>query len=321
MDTTIVVVPRERFSATRASLESIYEHTRHPFELVYVDGGSPDRIKAYLSRASRERGFALVRSSCILTPNEARNLGVSHVDTRYVVFLDNDVTVSPGWLERLVTCAEETSADIVGPLYLIGPAGTDQIHMAGGDLWFEGELEGRRAFHEKHRHNWRPVGEVADRLRREPVDYVEFHCLLARRDLFDRIGPLDESFMSSHEHIDLCLSVSEAGGKVVFEPESVVTYSPPQRFEQGDRAFYLLRWSEDWNDRSLKHFAEKWNVDPASLDGARRWLEGHRRRAYLGPFKGLDSLLAPVWTRKVAQRRAEAFPIDDDADMESAAAR
>lgn len=40
-EVTIVVSPRERFSYTRESLESIYEHTKAPFKLVYVDGGSP----------------------------------------------------------------------------------------------------------------------------------------------------------------------------------------------------------------------------------------------------------------------------------------
>ena len=38
---TIVIVPRERFSLTRRNLESIYDCADAPFELVYVDGGSP----------------------------------------------------------------------------------------------------------------------------------------------------------------------------------------------------------------------------------------------------------------------------------------
>ena len=38
---TIVVSPRERFSATKESLESIYQHTKIPFKLIYVAGNSP----------------------------------------------------------------------------------------------------------------------------------------------------------------------------------------------------------------------------------------------------------------------------------------
>src|SRR5262249_24309080 len=46
-DVTIVVVPRERFSFARASLEALYRHTDPPFHLVYVDGGSPRRVRRY----------------------------------------------------------------------------------------------------------------------------------------------------------------------------------------------------------------------------------------------------------------------------------
>lgn len=63
---TIVVSPRERFNHTRQSLESIYEHTEFPFELIYIDGGSPENIKSYLQQAASERGFELIRTDYYL---------------------------------------------------------------------------------------------------------------------------------------------------------------------------------------------------------------------------------------------------------------
>ena len=88
---TIVVSPRERFSCTRESLESIYERTQEPFKLVYVDGNSPGSTKRYLQQQAQEKNFHLVRTDYYLAPNHARNIGLSHVDTKYVVFADNDV--------------------------------------------------------------------------------------------------------------------------------------------------------------------------------------------------------------------------------------
>jgi GT2 family glycosyltransferase len=114
---TVAVVQRDRFSPTRAALERLYEVTEPPFRLIYVDGGSPQRVRAYLTDQARQRGFHLLRRDSYLSPNEARNLALRHVDTRYVVFLDNDVLVTPGWLEALVRCAEETGAWTVGPFY------------------------------------------------------------------------------------------------------------------------------------------------------------------------------------------------------------
>jgi hypothetical protein len=42
-----VVVPRERFSLTRRSLESLCTHTPGAFSLIYVDGGAPPGSGAF----------------------------------------------------------------------------------------------------------------------------------------------------------------------------------------------------------------------------------------------------------------------------------
>ncbi len=67
---TIVVVPRERFSCTRASLESIYHYTEIPFKLVYVDGNSPVKVRSYLEDQAQTRNFQLIRTDYYLYPNQ-----------------------------------------------------------------------------------------------------------------------------------------------------------------------------------------------------------------------------------------------------------
>jgi hypothetical protein len=68
---TLVVVPRERFSCTQESLESIYEHTEFPFKLVYVDGNSPAKVQRYLEPKRKPRTlklFGLITTSPLITP-------------------------------------------------------------------------------------------------------------------------------------------------------------------------------------------------------------------------------------------------------------
>ena len=112
---TLIIVPRERFSYTRESLESIYRDTKYPFDLVYVDGNSPEHIKNYLAQKADEKQFKLIRTEHYLSPNQARNIGLQHVreETDYVGFVDNDIHVTPGWMEKLVNCAEEELAAVV----------------------------------------------------------------------------------------------------------------------------------------------------------------------------------------------------------------
>ncbi|HYL29070.1 MAG TPA: glycosyltransferase family 2 protein [Gemmatimonadales bacterium] len=290
---TIVVVPREQFSKAEASLESIYATTPPPFDLVYVDGNSPPALRDFLAAQAAARGFTLLRAERYLTSNEARNLALPHVRTPYVAFVDNDVFVTPGWLDALLRCAEETGAWAVGPLYCYGTDGSSGepwlIHTAGADLKII--EEGGRRLHEEHRHVLRPVAEVLPQLHREPIDLVEFHCMLVRREAFDRTGPLDERLLSFMDHMDFCMAVRRAGGAVYFEPEAVVTHLAPPPFAGIDIPYFLLRWSDAWLHESARYFAAKHGLRPdADLEGHVWFRNGHRRRLVGGLRRRIRAL-------------------------------
>lgn len=275
---TLVVVPRERFGVTRRALEAVYANTAEAFHLVYVDGGSPAPIRRYLAREAEARGFTLVRADHYLTPNQARNLGLRHVRTPYVVFIDNDAVPSPGWLGKLLECARTTGAWLVGPLYLIGEPGREEIHMAAGDAHIE-EWRGGRRFVERHRFAGKRTAEVRHNLRRIPCEQVEFHCMLVRTETFEQLGPLDEELRSVCEHSDLCLLVRQHGHEVYFEPDSAVTYVTTGRFRWSDYRFFFRRWSDSWNEVSIRRFREKWALHPddPGTKSVERWATAHRR--------------------------------------------
>ena len=291
---TIVVVPREQFSKARASLESLYAATSTPFALVYVDGNSPPRLRQYLAEQAAARRFTLLRTERYLTSNEARNLGVRQVRTKYVAFVDNDVIVQPGWLEALLRCAEETGAWVVGPLYCYGRDGSgspDIVHTAGADLRIVDD--GERHLHEKHRHVNRPVAEVRSQLRREPIDLVEFHCMLVRRSALDQLGALDEKLLSFFDHVDFCLAAHDAGGAIYFEPDALVTHLAPPPFAWVDVPHFLLRWSDAWLRSSLRHFAGKHRLNLADREFQNHvWFRNdHRRRLVTGLRQRIRKLL------------------------------
>ncbi|GET37217.1 glycosyltransferase family 2 protein [Microseira wollei] len=257
---TIVVVPRERFSCVEDSLNSIYEHKEIPFKLVYVDGNAPEKVRDYLSQQAPVKNFQIVRTNYYLSPNQARNLGLAQAHTKYVAFIDNDVIVSPGWLKALVDCAEETNATIVGPLMCQHKPLHEIIHFAGGESHIWVDNTGRRRLREKMYKQGKRVADVRHTLQRTQTELSEFHCVLVRRDIFDRVGLLDEAMLNTKEHLDFCMSVTEAGGTIYFEPASLVTYVPGPPLEWTDLPFYMLRWSDAWTLASLHRLRDKWNL-------------------------------------------------------------
>jgi GT2 family glycosyltransferase len=320
--TTIAVVPREVYSITPAMLETLLRNTPEPRRIVLVDGGSPRTVRRRLERLARERDFTFVHRDAVMTSNEARNQAMRHVDTEYVCFLDNDTFVDPGWLDGLERCADETGASLVCAAVLWGRRQRWEVHYAGGRcrIVTDGDT---RCLDEHNTHMHRPVSALAE-LTRSRTEYVEHHCLLARVDVLRQIGPFDEALVAAREHSTLSLQVTALGGEIWLEPSVVVRYPWPKRNRPADYRFYLPRWSDEWAERSFRHFNETWRLTDLTIDDIFR--EGHRERrleqehlqengrwAWARAItrrgrRGLDRILTPLAVKACDRRRDRTGP-------------
>src|SRR5205085_5527477 len=126
------------------------------------------------------------------------NQALARASGRYVVFLNNDTVLTPGWLDGLVRCAlhDWPHVGLVGPV----TNGAPEPQGVAADYRDLADLEPfaarrRRAF----------AGRVL------PVKRLTGFCLLARREVLDRLGPLDERYgVGFFEDDDLCLRAREA---------------------------------------------------------------------------------------------------------------
>ncbi|MEA5466826.1 glycosyltransferase family 2 protein [Leptothoe sp. PORK10 BA2] len=318
---TIIVVPRERFQFTQKSLESLYKNTQHPFHLIYIDNNSPEHIQRYLEQQSAEKGFERVRSPYYLSPNQARNAGLRRVKTPYVVFVDNDIVFAPGWLSALMTCSQETGAAVVGSLVCQYEPIHTIVHCVGGDymepsqyaMFARGENgpkgtltnAGQWTIEEKTYFQDCPIAEVKDQLQRKTVGFIEFHAMLVRTDLFNRIGLLDEGFCCTKEYLDFCMTATRLGELIYLEPASIVTFlthPPAPTMELSDLPYFMLRWSDEWERASLKHFQKKWNLADSKYFQKRYKKLGQRRhKELIKPLVAQFSFLsdpAKTWLEK-----------------------
>jgi GT2 family glycosyltransferase len=296
---TIVVVPRERFSVARRALEALFAHTQPPFDLVYVDGGSPRRLQRWLRDQSVARGFRLVRSDAYLAPNAARAIGLAGVATDYTVIIDNDVVVTPGWLEPLVRCADETSAWAVNPMHAEEDG---RVHAAGAFLRID-ETPSGRVLTELHRQLGEPLSAVRTSFVREQCDLLEYHCMLVRTEAFRRCGALDPRIVGTRDPMDACLSMRAAGGTLWFEPASTVVFVQPPPMAWSDYPYFLLRWSEAWTEGTLAYFERKWGARPQPLHY--EFLRKQRRIALYRVRRPLERALGVDAAERVVRRLVE----------------
>ena len=273
----MVVVPREGFRPAPSCLRRLLQSTSAPFHLVYVDGGSPRLVSRRLAKLVRTGGGILIRSDRYLRPTHARNLGFREVGTRYVVFLDNDVSITPGWLQALLQCAEETGAAYVSPLISIGSADPPVVHVAGGENRIVKEGDAHRLI-ERYAEAGRSLPEVLGEVGRRRTTMAEFHAMLVRTEVVRRLGGLDESCSTAFEHNDLCLSIAALGGTGWMEPRSIVHYLLDSAGAPMNFAYHLLRWSRAWIDESVEAFCTKWQLRPDDACLTRDLEAVHSRR-------------------------------------------
>jgi GT2 family glycosyltransferase len=254
---TVVIPCRERYQLTEMMIEELVRNTRMPARLLYADTGDPDWLRAKIADRSQEWGLEVIRLDECLWPTQARRQIVDLIDTKYAVFIDNDVLVRPGWLEHLYECAEQTGAGIVGPLYLWGKdAHSDVIHMAGGALdWQRGDGGDDVAMIGTHRCAGARLGQVM--LRREECDFVEFHCLMMRCEVFRAPGIFDETIVCVHEHIQASLVARELGYTTFLEPAAQVNYLAFFPYLLADLSNFRWRWSLEAGEASIRGFVKR----------------------------------------------------------------
>jgi len=71
---------------------------------------------------------------------------------------------------------------------------------------------------------YRPRSLAPMRLDPFPVDWAQGACLLVRRKVFERVGPLDERFFLYCEEVDLCRRAAGAGWRTYYVPAARVRH-------------------------------------------------------------------------------------------------
>ncbi len=126
-----------------------------------------------------------------------------------VMLLNNDVLADPALLEKLLAALDERpEAGAAAPLiYFAPPSGT--IWYAGGrcEPWLA--HSSHRGLREHDRGRYRSLEETG---------YLTGCCLLARAEVWRKVGFLDERYFIYAEDADWCLRARAAGYRLLFVP-------------------------------------------------------------------------------------------------------
>ncbi len=306
MDVSVIVVSWNVWSWLAPCLRSIRQALgRLEGEIIVVDNastdGTPERVREAFPEVRllinpANRGFPA-----------ANNQGMAVARGRYFFLLNPDTVVLDQAIEELVTFADaHPDVGVVGP-QLLNPDGSVQSSRRRFPTFWTALFESTW---------WQPWAPrsilahyyVLDRPDHEiqEVDWVTGAAMLVRREVVERVGPMDEGFFMYAEELDWCRRIRQAGWRVFYYPPAKVIHYGGRSSDQvpalqhlafqRSKIRYFRKHHGTWAAAALRAFLIAQYLWQIGVEGSKALL-GHkpamrreRMRIYMRVVQGLLSI-------------------------------
>lgn len=218
-----------RWPQIQLALASIARQTVPPWQVIVV---ADHNLALYQRLAAQYPDLEVIPNTFQRGLSGARNSGVQHADGDIVVFLDDDASAEPGWLEVMLASYDDEAVLGVGGLVLAdwGPV-TRPGWLPDEFLWVVGC-------------SYRGLPEAKAEVRNPIGANMSF-----RRSAFDKAGLFDSavgrSFASSRplgcEETEFSIRLLETSpyGRIMYEPQAVVHHQMDR--SRGTWRYFLNR--------------------------------------------------------------------------------
>ena len=275
----IVICVHDALADVRACLESLLRTTLPPYRLVLVDDGSGAETRDYLAAFAADQAATLVRNEKARGYTVAANQGLRLTSGEFMVLLNSDTVLTPGWLDRLVACAEsDPRIGIVGPLSNTASWQSVPSFLDDDGDWAANPL---------------PVGQTVEGMahlvaQASPgvyprIPFLNGFCFLIRREVITAIGLLDETtFPRGYgEENDYCARARRAGFATAVAGDAYVWHSQSRSFSHDERK----RFADESTEVMFARYGAATMSSGVEACRTDRVLEGVRARVGVAPTR------------------------------------
>ncbi len=270
----VIILNWNGWKDTVECLESLYQITFHDYDVVIVDNASSDnsleKIRQYhegkievnssffkYSKSnkpvkiieytleeskyikSRSLGTILIKNDKNYGFAEGNNIGIRYaldtLNADHILLLNNDTVVDKNFLSELIEVIESRPhIGFVSPktYYYDFNNRNDVINFAGGSLsMFKGHSQSI-GVNEVDRGQYDDI---------KTVEYVEGSCLLAKREVLEKIGLFDTKYFAYWEEADLCTRGFKSGYKSVYVPKARIWHKVSASTDDPTKIYYYTR--------------------------------------------------------------------------------
>jgi len=201
---SVIILTYNNINLTKACLASIEAYSQYEnIEIILVDNASSDDTPNYLADwVKKGRNRKLVQNKVNRGFAGGNNDGLAVATGEYLVLLNNDTYVTPGWIRTMVNHMRRNP-----DFGVLGPVTNNIGNEARIEITY-GNMEDMLL--ESSKYTYLHMGKTF------PLRTAAFFCVMMPRKVFESVGPLDEAFgRGFFEDDDYCRRVEQQGFKIV----------------------------------------------------------------------------------------------------------
>jgi len=241
---SIIILSYNHADMTIQCLESIRLRSFYPeIEIIVVDNASQKKEYKKIEQYCKKNKLSFIPNKVNEGFAKGNNIGMSKAKGEFIILLNNDTIVTPGWIERLIFHGQRKHVGVVGPV--TNNTGNEMfISLPYNKITLDGmedEALWYTASHWGMENEWKVLAAF---------------CWLLPKHVFKKVGKLDEHFgQALFEDDDYCVRVKRMGYRLVGADDVFVHHYGSTSLDEIRRQEYVRLF-----EKNKAYFEQKWNT-------------------------------------------------------------
>ncbi|MDK2809869.1 MAG: hypothetical protein PWR27_578 [Petroclostridium sp.] len=235
VEASIIICVWNNLAFTMKCLESVVKYTAVDYEIILIDNHSEEPVIQtaldFFNKNNVEYTIVLNKENKGFI--KGTNQGIKLARGQFIVFLNNDVEVTHGWLTKMINIFnKDKRIGIIGCLASPSNIGWQPVnHLKGKVSWLQDlpDWEGKSV------DEYAKIIESTYSGKYKIVGMVAFFCTVVKRDVINHIGLLDEDYgIGFMDDTDYCERARLRGYKIALALDTYVYHYHRATFNKLD---------------------------------------------------------------------------------------